>query len=321
VRILSTEPVVIMPIGSAAANHGPHLDLRTDHSVIDYLRRQLVGRVSSLALPTMPFDLAPATWDYQGAASVSVAAQRDVIVDLCRTLVREGVRRFYVLALNGAASPAIEAASRVMAGDGILVKGSDLSLAADTGLKMSADEVHGNDAETSIVLAMDATAADMSRAWPEFRSMPAGERFSHIWLDARHASADRGSRILRVMVERLTRELEALRTAYLPKGGSDPRPEPPAGAVAALSGTLDRITGRRARHSLPCNRVSGGLVPARRVGSRGTVDDRRRHAAPGRRGRARAPINRPEPCGDLQAPGISSEPAPAHSHDGAVPGT
>ena len=51
--ILRADPVVVIPIGAAAKEHGRHLPLGTDHIMADYLAERLAERLDVLIMPTV----------------------------------------------------------------------------------------------------------------------------------------------------------------------------------------------------------------------------------------------------------------------------
>jgi uncharacterized protein (TIGR02246 family) len=165
---------------------------------------------------------------------------RDLLVDSCLSLAREGARRFYALGVGAKGSPAVEAAARALAAKGVLLRGSDLYLGdARRRVTRATDEVHAGGAESSMVLAIDKSAADPSHAAFAMPPLPAvGTGSAGAPVEFTPASADRGEAILRFHHARLAREIEELRTAPLPPVTSaTPAGQPRASAAPGSRGS------------------------------------------------------------------------------------
>src|SRR5262249_60200232 len=96
-RALAPDTVVVVPIGAASKEHGPHLRLANDWILADALRRRLAARVPVVVAPIVGFSYYPAFVEYPGSVSLRLETARDLIVDVVRSLARHGPRRFYAL--------------------------------------------------------------------------------------------------------------------------------------------------------------------------------------------------------------------------------
>ena len=95
--ILTPETVVVVPLGAASKEHGPHLKLRNDLALADYLTQRVVDATTVVVAPTLTYHFYPAFLEYPGSTSLSLATARDMTAEVVRTLSAYGPRRFYVL--------------------------------------------------------------------------------------------------------------------------------------------------------------------------------------------------------------------------------
>src|SRR5215212_2999292 len=94
---LTPDTVVVIPLGAAAKEHGPHLKLKNDFLIAEYLKRRVLAGSDVVIAPTLNYGFYPAFLEYPGSTSLRLETSRDTIVDICRTLARFGPKRFYIL--------------------------------------------------------------------------------------------------------------------------------------------------------------------------------------------------------------------------------
>jgi creatinine amidohydrolase len=164
-QILTPDAVVVIPLGAAAQQHGPHLKLNTDWTIAEHLKRIVAERTPAIVAPTIPYHHHPEFVEYPGSATISLEAARDRIAHACRSLARYGPRRFYVLNTSHS-TDALEDAARQLAGDGILLRyTSSRDIVAPLEQRLPDEGYsHAGEAETSMMLFIDAPSVDMSRA-------------------------------------------------------------------------------------------------------------------------------------------------------------
>src|SRR5438045_1129454 len=96
-KTLRPETIVVIPLGAAAKEHGPHLKLKNDLLLADYFKRRLAERADVVVAPTIAYHYYPAFLEYPGSTSLRFETARDLVVDVVKSLARFGPRRFYVL--------------------------------------------------------------------------------------------------------------------------------------------------------------------------------------------------------------------------------
>ena len=69
--VLTPETVVLIPLGAASKEHGPHLRLRNDLTLADYLTQRVADATSVVVAPTLTYHHYPAFLEYPGSTSTA----------------------------------------------------------------------------------------------------------------------------------------------------------------------------------------------------------------------------------------------------------
>lgn len=228
--VLTSDAVVVLPLGAASKEHGPHLRLKNDWLLAEYYKERVLAAADVVIAPTLGFHHYPAFVEYPGSTSLSEATSRDVVVEICRGLARSGPRRFYVLNTGVSTVKPLRAAAEVLAAEGILMRFTDILTIAESVEKEVSEQpggTHADEIETSMMLYIAPETVDMSKAvrdWapktkPGFSRTPDGPGHyskTGIWGDPTLATRAKGERIVEHMVTGILAEIEALRAAPLP---------------------------------------------------------------------------------------------------------
>ena len=75
-RWFTTNPVIVMPLGAAAKEHGPHLPLNNDAIIADWLAEQLRQRRPVVIAPLINASFYPAFVEYPGSISLRLETAR-----------------------------------------------------------------------------------------------------------------------------------------------------------------------------------------------------------------------------------------------------
>jgi acetamidase/formamidase/creatinine amidohydrolase/Fe(II)-dependent formamide hydrolase-like protein len=243
-KVLTPDRVVVLPLGAAAKEHGPHLLLRNDQILADYHARRVVEARPVALLPTLTYGFYPAFLEYPGSTSVSFDTQRDTVVAIARSVARHGPRRLYVLNTGVSTVRPLRAAAEVLAREGVLLRFTDVSIAgraAEDAVRQQKMGTHADEIETSMVLYMEPGAVRMERAvadglvdkrGPLTRDPAKADGHyspSGVFGDATLASWWKGERVTEAMVADILTEIDALAAAPLPTG----EPASPLDAVAS----------------------------------------------------------------------------------------
>jgi creatinine amidohydrolase len=130
---LTADTVVVIPIGAAAKEHGPHLLLKNDLLLAESFKMRVVAAADVVVAPTVNYHFYPAFVEYPGSTSLRLETARDLIVDICRSLARFGPRRFYALNTGVSTNKALKPAAEVLAAEGILLTYTDLLIEFEAG--------------------------------------------------------------------------------------------------------------------------------------------------------------------------------------------
>lgn len=165
-QYFATDPVVVIPLGAAAKEHGPHLPLNNDAIIAGWLADEIMRRLPVVVAPLINASYYPAFTEYPGSISLRLETACDLIVDTCNSLAGFGLTRFYVLNTGLSTLRPLSAAGQLL--DATIRFGYlDLDAALQT---LPADLLqqeygsHADEHETSLMLHIAPQVVDMSRA-------------------------------------------------------------------------------------------------------------------------------------------------------------
>lgn len=235
-RALTPETVVVIPLGAASKEHGPHLKLKNDLLIAEYLKRRVLAGADVVVAPTITYSFYPAFVEYPGSTSLRLETARDVVVDVCRGLSRFGPRRFYVLNTGVSTRRALEPAVTALAADGIVLRFTNLLQVLGPVEKQVARQeggTHADEIETSMMLYIAPDTVDMRKAVKDYhpgegpltrdpKNAKGTYSASGIWGDATLATRAKGKIVVEALVKAVLGEIEALRAAPVPARGEAP---------------------------------------------------------------------------------------------------
>ncbi len=207
-------PAVVLPLGAGAKEHGPHLPLDTDLRQAEAFASRLLAspELDVIVAPPLTYGFYPAFVEYAGSTHLREETMRDAVVDVVRSIARHGPRRFYVVNIGVSTVKPLMQARDVLAPDGIALGWFDYSgvevQAIEASVRQQSEGSHADELETSIMLALDPSRVDMTKAVREYgpgraprgpfspstdgaRPSPSG-----IYGDATLATADKGRVLL-----------------------------------------------------------------------------------------------------------------------------
>ena len=236
-KVLGPQTIVVIPIGAEAKEHGPHLKLKNDWLMAEYLKRQVLAQADVVVAPTVNYHFYPAFVEYPGSTSLRLETARDLLVDICRSLARHGPRRFYALNTGVSTVRALKPAEEILAQEGIILRHTDIlavSATVEKAVLQQEGGTHADEGETSMMLVMAPESVDMTKAVKDYHpNKPGGLTRkpdgpgtyspTGVWGDATLATREKGEKLVRATLEGILREIEALRQAPVP-----PVPNPPA---------------------------------------------------------------------------------------------
>jgi len=230
-RRFATTPVVVVPFGAGAKEHGPQLPMNSDARVMEYLSQQAVDSVDVIIAPPILHGWFPAFRDFPGTDVEDADVFIDYVYQVAHSLVRHGAQRIVFLntGISRATGLPISIAARelrVRTGTPTLVVSwDDLETAEAEALAEQTVGGHADEMETSIHLFLQPHLVDMEQSVQDygpprpdhpgympglFSRDPDDPKYSETGLfgDPTLATPEKGEALLRIMTHEW---LEALR--------------------------------------------------------------------------------------------------------------
>ena len=231
-------PIVILPFGAGAKEHGPHMPMNADRVVMDHLLQAAVQSRNVIVAPPVLHGWFPAFRDFPGTEVANPNVFQDYVYEVALSLVRQGAQR--IVFLNTGISkatglPISIAAREIRVETGtptLVVSWDDLDTVEGEAIAEQERGGHGDEIETSINLYLQPELVNMDLAVTDY-----GERIpknyggyqpgrltrdesdpnytaSGIYGDATLATAEKGRRALEILTEEWLKALDGF--AYVP---------------------------------------------------------------------------------------------------------
>lgn len=226
---LAKTPVLLLPIG-AVESHGDHLPAGTDNVLAARLVEELVkvigGQTPVLRLPVLPFGQVWSLAEAPCSFGVSNETVSNTIVEIAESAGQKGIRTVAVVNAHLGNAVAIRDAQRRLRENGITLAnffypGAGPVIEEVREKKQAhASYMHACEIETSYVLHLAPEAVDMTKAIENYPEFP--EDFSTVayrWTDfskspvlgdARAATAEKGEKILKVVLANMAKQIAVL---------------------------------------------------------------------------------------------------------------
>jgi creatinine amidohydrolase len=243
-KALTPASVVVLPLGVATVQHGPHLKLNNNERLARYLAARVQAAAPVVIAPPLTYHFYPTFLEYPGSTSIASNTARDMTIDIVRSVARHGPRRFYVLNTGVTTMFPLKDAADALADHGILLGYTDMryQLANAPVLRQQTrmtGSPHADEVETSIMLFVDPSAVDMRKAVREYgtgsgpmtrlKDAPGTFSASGVAGDPTLATREKGQGYVEALVRGVLEDIESVRTARLPIAkGTVPAPAPVA---------------------------------------------------------------------------------------------
>ena len=239
-RRLKEAPIVIVPFGAGAKEHGPHLPLSADQIAMEYFAAVAVDSLPVVVAPPILHGWFPAFREFPGTTIDDPEVFYRYVLEVGRTLVRHGAKRVVFLNTGITRSTGIPLAmvARVLRSQErvptLVVSSDDLDTPEVRALTTQRVGGHADDIETSMILALRPALVHMDRAVRDERgaggSTYAGYRpggysrqrgdpdFSETGItgDATLATAEKGRKILAIKTQQWMKALRGFASTELP---------------------------------------------------------------------------------------------------------
>ena len=224
-KALPNYEVVLFAVGARTKEHGPHLPLKTDYVLAEYLKDRVCREVPVAVLPTLEYGYYPSFLEYPGSVSIGAEAFKNTVADICRSMHGHGLRKFYVLNTGVSTIPPLQAAAEELAKAGIVMRFLNL-LETDKklpqGLLQQKGGTHADEGETSMMLYIAPELVDTAKAVKDYDARPNRKGLTRnpngagaysptgIWGDPTLASRQKGRVIVETTVSEIIRQVQEL---------------------------------------------------------------------------------------------------------------
>jgi len=174
-KALPRYEVALIALGARTKEHGPHLRLKTDYLLAEYLMKRVAAEAPVVVLPTLAYGYYPAFLEYPGSVSIGAETFKNVIVDICASLAGYGLKKFYVLNTGVSTLRPLAEARTELAARGLTLRFLDLAEVDKTlppGLLRQEGGTHADEGETSMMLEIAPETADLAKAAKDFDPRP-----------------------------------------------------------------------------------------------------------------------------------------------------
>jgi len=231
-------PVMVIPLGAGAKEHGLHLPLNNDELLADYFAARLAETADVLIAPTVRYGYYPSFVEYPGSVNIALETCRDFIADICRSFARHGATRLYVLNTGISTCRALEPARLRLQEENILMEFTRLDEAHQKipeGLEQQPGGTHADEIETSMMLYIAPHVVRLERARPDYREAPGRVRLTRdpdaegvysptgAWGDPTLATLEKGRIVVETLVRHISDEVNAFARLHCAPRAPDPR--------------------------------------------------------------------------------------------------
>lgn len=235
-RLLRESPIVVVPFGGGAKEHGPHLPMNADAKVLEYLCDRAVEELPVIVAPPILHGWFPAFRDFPGTEVADPDVFAAYVHQVALSLVRHGAQRIVFLntgITRATGLPISIAAREIRVETGtptMVVSWDDLEPPEMEALADQRVGGHADEMETSIHLYLQPDLVDMEKAVQDYRGAgegypgyrpglfsrdPADPAYSETGLfgDPTLATAEKGRRALEMLTEQWLEVLRRFSTA------------------------------------------------------------------------------------------------------------
>ena len=174
-RAIKQAPLVIIPFGAGAKQHGLHLPMDADRQVMEYLVAEAVKSQQVIATPPILHGWFPAFRDYPGTEISNPDVFANYIHEIARSVVRQGAKRIVFLntgIFKATGLPIAVVAREIRVNTGVptlVVSWDDLETQEATRHTQQSSGGHADEVETSIYLFLQSEKVEMNLARKDYR--------------------------------------------------------------------------------------------------------------------------------------------------------
>lgn len=172
-KILTEDTIVVLPIGGGSKEHGNHLPMGTDYYITDWLAQKVTEKCDVITLPTLPYAYFPAFINWKGSVSIEHTNFIHYVMDILKSFMRFGVWKFLIIDGGVSTHPPLCMMSRDMNNQfGVKVAVTNIIQLGKEVSDVICEQKcggHGDEEETSMMLAIQEELVHMDKTTEEYR--------------------------------------------------------------------------------------------------------------------------------------------------------
>ena len=165
---------VIVPIGARAKEHGHHLPMQTDYLLARALADGVAAQLPVLVAPVIDFGYYPAFLRYPGSQHLKAETFIALLDDVLDRLIEQGAARIAIVNTGVSTEGPVQIAVRnILARRGVPIAVADIRRLGKASARLMQQKLggHGDEHETSLMLALAPQTVDMSKAVTDYGNM------------------------------------------------------------------------------------------------------------------------------------------------------
>ncbi len=180
-RRYAETPIVIIPFGAGAKEHGPHMPMNADRVVMDHLVNAAIESSDVIVAPPILHGWFPAFREFPGTEVADPRVFQDYVYYVGMSLAKQGAQRIVFLntgIANATGLPISIAAREIRVQTGVptlVVSWGDLETEEIDALQQQQMGGHGDEIETSINLFLQPDLVNMDLAVEDYGDRPPKE--------------------------------------------------------------------------------------------------------------------------------------------------
>lgn len=238
---MSQVPIVILPFGAGAKEHGPHLPMNADYKVMEYLCKKAIESQSVIVAPPIQHGWFPAFREFPGTEIAEGGVFQRYVYLVGKSLVTHGAHRIVFLntgIFRATGLPISMAARDIRAETGtptLVISWDDLEDKQYDALQEQKWGGHADEIETSINLFLQPNLVHMDKALTDYGKQPPKDYAGYqpgmysndpndpnysetgITGDATKATVEKGKKALEIMTANWLKALEGFSKTPLQK--------------------------------------------------------------------------------------------------------
>jgi creatinine amidohydrolase len=224
-KLLKEYEVALIALGARTKEHGPHLLLKNDYVMAEYLKKRVIAELPVIVLPSLQYGYYPSFLEYPGSISIQAETFKKIILDICGSMSGYGIKKFYVLNTGVSTLRPLALAKEELFKTGIFLEYLNI-LEVDEklppGLMKQEGGTHADEGETSMMLYIAPETVDMSKAIKDYDSRPNRKGLTRdpegeghysptgIWGDPTLATREKGKIIVENTVSAIVKQVKEL---------------------------------------------------------------------------------------------------------------